>query len=418
MATVTIVDSIMGSGKTTWAKEYMNRHQKNKRFIYVSPYLEEIQNNILKDCPFLNEPDTQIGKGSKLKHFKELIVSGSSIITTHALFRMIDDEVLELLRDAGYTLILDEVANVIEQVREITQEDIRTLKDANLISVEDRKVNWMDNGYKGVYENTYINIKYQAQQGNIFLHNDTMLFWTFPAKVFDLFENSFILTYLFDGQIQRYYYDLFKIETVYKSVEKIGPSYALVTYNAELEGRERFKSLIRIYEGAFNTNYVENEKVRGNELSSAWLRKANSETMGRLKKNLYSYFKSKGKSDDNLWTAKLSVRHKLQGKGYTKAFIPWTTRATNDYQETHNLAFAYNLYMNPFEKKFFEEAGVKVDEDILALSHLLQWMWRSAIRKDIPEPINIYIPSLRMRTLLKQWLNNEEIKFLYKATGY
>lgn len=105
------------------------------------------------------------------------------------------------------------------------------------------------------------------------------------------------------------------------------------------------------------------------------------------------------------------MKYRLQGKGYTKGFIPWTTRATNDYQDTHNLAFAYNLYMKPFEKQFFEDAGVKVNEDLLALSDLLQWIWRSAIRKSKAEPINIYIPSIRMRTLLYQWLNNEEIKF-------
>lgn len=418
MTTVTVVDSIMGSGKTTWAKQYMNKHQNNMRFIYVSPYLDEITNNILKDCPFLVEPDSQLGKGSKLKHFKELIVSGSSIVTTHALFRIIDEDVLELLRDAGYTLILDEVANVIEQVKEITKEDIRTLKDANLIHVENRKVNWIDDSYKGVYESNYVNVKYHAQQENIFLHNDTMLFWTFPARVFDLFENSFILTYLFDGQIQRYYYDMFKIKTIYRSVEKIGPNHALVTYNPELEGRERYKDLIQIYEGVFNTNYIVNRRAKGNELSSTWLSNAGDKVMERLKLNLSSYFKSKGKSDDNLWTAKLSFQNKLKGKGYTKGFIPWTTRATNDHQDTHNLAFVYNLYMNPFEKAFFEEAGVKVDEDLLALSNLLQWIWRSAIRKQVPEPINIYIPSIRMRTLLKHWLNNEEIKFSYKATGY
>lgn len=418
MTTVTIVDSIMGSGKTTWAKQYMKKHQNDMRFIYVSPYLDEITNNILKDCTFLIEPDSQLGRGSKLKHFKELIVSGSSIVTTHALFRIIDEEVLELLKDAGYTLILDEVANVIEQVKEITKEDIRTLKDANLIDVENRKVNWIDDSYKGVYESNYVNVKYHAQQENIFLHNDTMLFWTFPAKVFGLFENSFILTYLFDGQIQRYYYDLFKIKTTYKSVEKIGRSYALVTYNPKLEGRERYKDLIQIYEGEFNTNYLVDRKPKGYELSSTWLNCAGDKVKERLKLNLYSYFRYKGKSNDNLWTTKLSLQNKLKGKGYTKGFISWNMRATNEYQDTHNLAFVYNLYMNPFEKAFFEDAGVKVDEDLLALSNLLQWMWRSAIRKEEPEKINIYIPSIRMRTLLEQWLDNEEIKFQYKRKGY
>lgn len=401
----------MGSGKTSWAKKYMNRYKKSKKFIYVSPYLDEIHNNILIDCPFIVEPDSKFGKGSKLKHFKELLVKGESIVTTHALFRLLDDEVIELLKDAGYTLILDEVANVIEKLEKVTKQDIEILLNANKIEVKDRKVIWLDDSYSGVFDNRYANIKYHAQQGNIYLHRDIMLFWTFPATVFDLFEETYILTYLFDGQIQRYYYDIFNIGYSYKSVRKVGKGYCLVTYNPQSEGRGKFKKLISIYEGKMNYNYVTDGKVKGNELSATWLKCASDEVIERLKRNLYTYFRGCGKSKDNLWTTKKSMKYKLQGKGYTKGFIPWTTRATNDYQDTHNLAFAYNLYMNPFEKQFFEDAGVLVNQDLLAVSDLLQWIWRSAIRKHEAEPIKIYIPSLRMRTLLYQWLKNEEIKF-------
>ncbi|MED4971371.1 DEAD/DEAH box helicase family protein [Parageobacillus toebii] len=411
MSKVTVIDSIMGSGKTSWAKEYMNKNQKVKRFIYVSPYLDEIENNILKDCPFLVQPDEKRGKGSKLKHFKELLVNGESIVTTHALFTLFDNEVIELLKDAGYTLILDEVANVIEMLDKVTKHDIEILLNSNKIEVKDRKVIWLDESYDGVFDSRYANIKYHAQQGNLYLHKNSILFWTFPAKVFDLFEETYILTYLFDGQIQRYYYDLFNIEYTYKSVEKMGKGYCLVDYNPYTEGRRKYRSLINIYEGELNINYVKDGKVKGNELSSNWFRNADKKTLERLKKNLYAYFRKRGKSKDVIWTTMKEMRFKLRGKGYTKGFISLNTRATNKYQDTHNLAYVYNRYMNPIEKAFFDDAGVRVNEDLLAVSDLLQWIWRSAIRKHEPEPINIYIPSLRMRTLLYQWLNNEEVKF-------
>jgi hypothetical protein len=409
---VIVIDSIMGSGKTSWAKQYMNKYQDSKRFIYVTPFLEEIENNLLKDCPFLIQPDTKKGKGSKLTHFKELLVNGESIVTTHALFRLFDSEVIELLRDAGYTLILDEVANVIEILDKVTKKDIDMLLNNNIIKVEDRKVIWLDESYSGVFDSEYVNIKYHAQQGNLYLHRNSILFWTFPAKVFDLFEETYILTYLFDGQIQRYYYDLFNIEYIYKSVEKMGKGYCLVDYNPSFEGREKYKTLINIYEGELNYNYVKNGKVKGNELSSTWFENANDATIKRLKKNLYTYFRRQcnAKSNDILWTTKKNMMPKLKEKGYTKGFTVLSTRATNKYQDKHNLAYVYNRYMNPIEKAFFDDAGVKVNEDLLAVSDLLQWIWRSAIRKHEPEPINIYIPSLRMRKLLVQWLNNKEIK--------
>lgn len=413
MSKITVIDSIMGSGKTSWAKQYMKKNQYSKRFIYVSPYLDEIGNNILKDCTFLVQPDSKKGKGSKLTHFKELLVRGESIITTHALFRLFDEEVMELLKDAGYTLILDEVANVIEHMDSVTKRDIEILLNDNVIEVKNRKVIWLDDDYKGVFNSKNINIKYHAKQGNMYLYRDSVLIWTFPAKVFDLFDETYILTYLFNGQIQRYYYDLFNIQYSYRSVEQFDKGFCLMDYNPLNEHREQFKSLINVYEGSLNYNYVKNKQVKGNEFSSSWFKRADEEVISKLKKNLYNYFRNivNAKSDDILWTTLKGKKFYLQGKGYTRGFLPWTTRATNEYQDRSNLAFVYNRYLNPIEKNFFTDVGVKVDEELLAISDLLQWIWRSAIRKQEAEQINIYIPSIRMRTLLYQWLNNQEIAF-------
>ncbi|PEC20587.1 DEAD/DEAH box helicase family protein [Bacillus cereus] len=412
MSKVTVIDSIMGSGKTSWAKQKMLKEKNDKRFIYVTPYLNEIENNILVDCPFLVQPNETKGKGSKLKHFKELLVNGENIITTHALFSMFDNEVMELLENAGYTLILDEVANVLERVDKVTSNDIKILLEANVIEIENRKVIWLDNMYNGVFSSKYANIKYQAQQGNMYVCRDSIMFWTFPTKVFDLFDETYILTYLFDGQVQRYYYDFFEIKYIYKSIKKMGKEYVLVSNAGDSKERYTYRKFINVYEGLLNENYME-KKPKGNELSSTWLSHADMATIKRLKQNLYTYFRKNcnAKSADIIWTTKKDYKTKLKGKGYTKGFISLNTRATNDYQEAHNLAYVYNRYMNPMEKAFFEDAGVKVNEDLLAVSDLLQWIWRSAIRKHNPEPINIYIPSLRMRTLLYQWLSNEVIKF-------
>ena len=57
--------------------------------------------------------------------------------------------------------------------------------------------------------------------------------------------------------------------------------------------------------------------------------------------------------------------------------------------------------MNSMVKRFFQFHEIKVNEDLFALSELLQWLIRSAIRND--EPIDVYIPSTRMRTLLEKY---------------
>ena len=57
-----------------------------------------------------------------------------------------------------------------------------------------------------------------------------------------------------------------------------------------------------------------------------------------------------------------------------------------------------------------------LNEDLWSLGELIQLIWRGCIRKD--KPMNVYIPSKRMRSLLINWLNGDFIEsqaFAYLA---
>ena len=63
-------------------------------------------------------------------------------------------------------------------------------------------------------------------------------------------------------------------------------------------------------------------------------------------------------------------------------------------------------YKNNFKQQIHDIINCwiyNIEENKYALSYLIQWLFRSAIRDD--KPINIYIPSRRMRELLISWLN-------------
>ena len=45
------------------------------------------------------------------------------------------------------------------------------------------------------------------------------------------------------------------------------------------------------------------------------------------------------------------------------------------------------------------------DKDLWALSNMIQFVFRSRLRKG--EPINLYVPSRRRRELFKRWLDGE-----------
>ena len=80
-------------------------------------------------------------------------------------------------------------------------------------------------------------------------------------------------------------------------------------------------------------------------------------------------------------------------------------RATNEYQDKTSLAYVANRYMKPYLVKMFKYRDITVDQDKWALSEMLQWIWRGSIRKN--EPMKLYLPSARMRSLFERWLNNE-----------
>lgn len=142
-------------------------------------------------------------------------------------------------------------------------------------------------------------------------------------------------------------------------------------------------------------------------LSSTWYQKQNSYMLRRLKNNTENFFKNKVKSssEDAMWTTFLDYQSKIKGRGYSKGFVSCNVRATNDYADKKNLAYTINKYMNPVIEEFFVSKNTKIDEDNYALNEMLQWIWRSRIRRY--KDINIYIPSKRMRNLLINWLDNK-----------
>ena len=125
-----------------------------------------------------------------------------------------------------------------------------------------------------------------------------------------------------------------------------------------------------------------------------------------LKNNLYNYFHNirENKAEDNIWTTFKEYKEILKGKGYTKGFLSCNARATNEYRNRTSVAYTINRYLNPFIKSFFKVNNISVDENGYALSEMLQFIWRSAIRDG--KEIWVYIPSIRMRELLKQWIKD------------
>jgi hypothetical protein len=126
----------------------------------------------------------------------------------------------------------------------------------------------------------------------------------------------------------------------------------------------------------------------------------------KLKKNVYNVVCNLWRdipAAKKLWSTYNSTQNEMKGKGYSKSFITFNARATNNFNDRICLAYLVNVFMNVNEKKFYQKRGVEVNEELYALSAMIQCIWRLAIRKG--DEIYLYIPSSRMRDLFTSWMD-------------
>lgn len=399
MSKTIVIDSIMGSGKTTWAINYMNSHQ-DKNFVYVTPFLDEIQRMKSALNRKVYEPNNKNEAGSKLASVKTILQNHNCICTTHALFQRFDKECVELLQSKEFILILDEVLDVIEELP-YNKTDVKFFESTKYISVDnDGLLHWdeEDDSGKPFSIRELQDLKQMIKCNQIIKMNEGLL-WRFPPKVFQSFKDIYVLTYNFPASILYYYFQANKIDFTKKQIIK-GKICDFTPADTS-----QYKDLINIYSGKMNTNIPDTNQF---SFSKRYYER-NSKIIKQIKNNIYNYFfnVTDSPSSNNMWTSFKFCQSKLAGKGYTRGFVPCTTRATNKFKDKIVLAFPLNIYMHPVIIQYLKKYGCEVNQDEYALNVLVQWIWRSGIREG--KKISIYLPSSRMRMLLCHWLGYDDV---------
>lgn len=169
------------------------------------------------------------------------------------------------------------------------------------------------------------------------------------------------------------------------------PDVSIDSFDIDYEFLKNNVDKIHIIQHAKLNDYGTSKQ--DNSLSAVWFRRpANKNDVQRLKRDITNYFRNVigCKSDKCCWTCFTECRREIANKGFTKGFVPlYDTTPTNKQY----LAFACNIY--------FPIKGKSNDKEY-ALKVLLQFIWRSAIRDG--QEIWVYIPSIRMRGLLYDWI--------------
>lgn len=410
----------MGSGKTTSAIRLMNAHPE-QHFVYVTEILDE-GDRIMQACPALKfrRPgyDTRRGKKrvrmNKSDHVVQLLEAGENVVTTHKLFTMFDDRVFEAVRERGYIMIIDEEPVVIENCS-FGRADFASLEQGGYIRRhKDGTFDVLRDKFDGQL-NTLLQ-KCRTHRTMCCSDKDAPgQMWTLRPDVFEAFKEIYIMTYLYQGSTLQYYMRVHDIPYGYIYIGRDTEQEACFVpacadrYLPEYVGR--LHKLIHICEDE-ELNQLGDDQFA---YSAKWLttNTRNNTKYGKMMKSHLRRFFTELTADipgeQRMWSTLADCESYLSRNGWKAAFVTYNRRAVNCHMHRRSLAYLMNVFMHPSLKIFLSRHNVTPDEDTYALAIFIQWIWRSAIRNG--EEIWLYVPSKRMRTLLKAWITKCEDEY-------
>ena len=465
-------DAMMGSGKTQTIIEYMIKESNKivfgaspEKFIYISPYLSEAHRIagteaiigddtkrprkvkqgdaqyedalLLSDVmpTFYNldlpqstlsfcHPSNQNSDGSKELGFKHLVENGANIVSTHNLFKM-----LSIAKDLGldlsaYTLVIDECLDTLEVDQTFTKTELTRWFNNNILSLNEDgvTVHFHKENFGRVQEDEdttegtrYEYIANACNKGLVYKFGNRLV-TKFDASILSLFKKTIIMTYNYKGSM----FDLtLQQQGINPHVEHFGTTVQDIKHLININQDRKMNSV-----GVPRNPKTMVADGKYKVLTSTYYKADANGTKAVAYPNICNFFYNKL---FNLWMQKdkVPVERRLWtcfkndsvaiGKGsqrsnrFGASWIPFNTKATNDYDNADHLAFLVNVYMQPDFVKCASHNGFNFSQDHYALNILVQWLFRSAIRKD--QPIDLYIPCLRMRTLLEEWLDGKVITY-------
>lgn len=385
----------MGVGKTSAAINMVRpgRRRPGQRYIYITPYLDEVK-RVKRECGF-HEPKNM---GTKTDGLRYLLKRRCCVVTTHALFSLIDRETAELIEDGCYRLIMDEAIIPIEESG-FSQDDYEMAAVDKVASVDSKGLlHWDKPRYTGELERMKKLVEEGALIGQAVKNFwKCGVLWQLPPNILNAFYEVYILTYRFKGQLLKYYLDAHGFSYRYKYVRETEDGYELADYRSA-HPHPRYGDLIHIV-GDEKLNEVGSHVYA---LSKNWYERDKNIYIARRSLRAWLDAVAKGQANRVMWTAFKQCVPTMIKKVPKRGFLSCNAKATNKYANRDVLAYMINRYMNISVKAVLSRHGIYVEEDEFALSEMLQWIFRSAIRNG--EEIWIYIPSRRMRSLLLSWI--------------
>ena len=395
--------------------------KEDRKYLVILPLLSEVDRVIeaSKSIEFVQPDENDNAQGTKTSSLESQLLLGNNIATTHSMY----EKLVPLIRDGlldDYDIIIDEVPEVVKMVTSKSKTSIQEF--------------YLDTGYMDVDATTGLvrptmkwwhhrddvsdtlspKILNFAETGCLYLQEGKMFIWALPQSILNAGRSVTVMTYKSEGSMLLAY------------LRKLGLPFEVSNDNQLEENfRARAAELITI-EGIpalSKTNFSYTAQVKGMSSPSYATKIARSLKNLRERKlvgvdinNILLTSKkdawNKAANDNNPNTAdedetpKKNSKPGVFTKGSRMKDVNWvanTTRGTNDYMHCSHLIYLYDQNINFIVARWLGDSS-QAFKDAYALTELIQWVWRSRVRRG--EPITLYLPSLRMRKLFEAWLND------------
>ena len=407
---ITILEGICGVGKSTRMIQEIKNHP-SERYLVVLPLLNEID-RYQEELPGLDFKEPSDENGTKTEHFKNLLRDKSNILCTHSLFRHWDTEIERLIMDAGYHIIIDEETGVIESVAIKTQ-TIENLKKLKYIIVDPDTglVRWdyEVSGYEYDGEKEHQAVISRAKSGSLYCFDDKFFVYELPHRLFQIGKKYTIMTYLFKGNFMEAYFNSHGIKS---RIEQIDPGRATTIKEQARDLIEfvpmtaKMKGICAKYKRSkpFSKKFIK-DRITPKERKS--LRDGMRNIVYRREnhnpdKVMITCFKDYMVTD-NQKRPKID----MMPRSMDKCYVPMNARGSNQWADRAFVIHMVDHYPEPSLKKYLDKRSKgSFNPDTFALSMLIQYVYRSAIRN--AEPIKLMICSERMEQLFRDWLCKPE----------
>ena len=401
--TIKIIDKPCGSGKTT---AMINGFNNNDKYLVIVPLLSEVERVIKQseEVPFVQPHANDNEAGTKFASLEEQLLLGCNIVTTHKMYESLVPVAKAGLLD-DYHIIIDEVPDIVHPIASKSSTSIQEFyvasgymevdEDSGLIKPTQKWIEQQDQ----VSDTLSSKILSAAMSGCLYLQDNKMFIWALPSIIFQAGRSLTVLTYKSEGSMFLSY--LRKLQLPYEveededleamfmqkaaSLITVEDIPALSKHKLSYTGQQKGQRLAK-YVSSLN-NALKNLKARkldGVDVENILI---------TCKKDAWIEA-----SNDNKTKAGVFARNSRLSEA---TWVANTTRGTNDYDNCSHLIYLYDQHPNQYLTRWLDDSSREF-ADQYALTELVQWVWRSRIRKG--EPITLYIPCPRMKKLFQEWL--------------